>query len=346
MTHTLNINASPEETTAWQVRFGSTLYGDDSRGNTRPGQELRIDRVFHWGSAEWHIPAVYLCGGGVVLDFCARVERQAMEAFRDKWVPRLQAGLTGEEQDLVRLENPLTFALRPSLTVNGKSLRWNHGSSGCWCPALAEAEPGAENRSIRRVLEHYGLDRRENWSVHRMSFPWPSRKLSVRSMLLTMIADDTELPGIRFTAKAGDTVAFTHPVTGTEYHLTVLETEAVDIPSHFTNADMEYPTHCTAVEYAVWPDLPQDALFLRDCCDGDQPRPKNGGSGRRGAHGAVMGVIRSGKDSETVMLPDSGTPLLRRSACSSLRFQTPESVEWRICFRAKLLEAQTEALID
>lgn len=330
----------------WCVRFGSTLYGDDSRGNARPGEEIRVDRIFRWGNAEWHIPAVYLCGGGVVLDFCARVDRQAVEVFRDKWVSRLRSGLTDEEQERIRLENPLTFDLRPSLTVNGKTLHWNHGSSGCWCPALAEAEPGAENSHARRMLEHYGLDLRENWAVHRMSFPWRSRKPSVRSMLLTMIADDTEIPGIRFTANAEGTVSFTHPVTGTEHHLTVLETEAVEIPNHFADEDMEYPTHCTAVEYAVWPDLPQNALFLRDCCDGDQPRPKHGGSGHRGGHGAVMGVIRSRKNSETVTLPHSSTSLLRRSACSSLRFQTPESVEWRICFRAKLLEDQTEVLID
>ncbi|MBE6962502.1 MAG: hypothetical protein E7445_08640 [Ruminococcaceae bacterium] len=329
----------------WSVRFGSTLYGDGSHRNTRPGQELRVDRVFCWGNAEWHIPAVYLCGGGVVLDLCARVERQAMEDFRDKWVPRLHAGLTGEEQECIRLENPLTFDLRPSLTVNGKELHWNHGSSGCWCPTLAAAEPDAENRNIRRVLEHYELDLRENWAVHRISFPWLSRKPAVRSMLLTMIADDTEFYGIRFTAMAGDAVCFTHPVTGAEHRLTVLNTEAADISHHIPDNEMEYPTHCMTIEYAVQPDLPQNGVFLQDCCDGDQPRPKNGGR-RKGSHGSVFGIIRSPKGSDTVTLPDSSTPLLRRSACSSLHFLPLETVEWRMCFRAKLLEDQAEVLID
>ena len=339
----LNTDTGSAESPGWAVRFGSTLYGDGSRGNARPGQEIRIHRVFRWGNAEWHIPAVYLCGGGVVVDFCARAERQAMEEFRDKWVPRLQSGLTDEEQERIRLENPLTFDLRPRLTVNGKELRWNHGSGRCWCPVLAEAEPDAENNNVRRVLEHYGLDLRENWAVRRMSFPWISRKPSVRSMLLTMISENTELPGIRFTAKTGDTVSFIHPVTGAEHRLTVLKTEAVEIPDHFPDGDLEYPTHCMAMEYAVSPDLPQNGVFLWDCCVGDQPRSRNGG---KCSCGTAMGIIRSPKGSDTVTLSDSGTPLLRRSACSSLRFLPPETVEWRMCFRAKLLEDQTEVLID
>lgn len=340
----LNAATGAAETPDWCVYFGSTIYGNGSRDNARPGQELRVGRVFRWGNAEWHIPAVYLCGGGVVVDFCARVERQAVESFRDKWMPRLRAGLTDEEQECIRLENPLTFDLRPSLTVNSKKLRWNHGSGGCWCPVLAEAEPDAENEHVRRVLEHYRLDLRENWAVRRMSFPWSGRKPSVRSMLLTMIADDTELSGIRFTAKAGDAVCFTHPVTGTEHRLTVLDMEAADISRHIPDHETEYPTHCISIEYAVQPDLPQNGIFLQDCCDGDQPRPKSGGAGHKGSH-SVFGIIRSPKDSDTVALPDSDAPLLRRSACSSLRFLPPETVEWRICFRAKLLEDQTEVLI-
>ena len=334
-----HMDTEPEKTTAWQVRFGSSLYGDSSRGNARPGQKLPIGRVFRWGNAEWHIPAVYLCGGGVVVDFCARVDRQAMEAFRDKWVPRLRAGLTDEEQEAVRLENPIITHLRPTLTVNGKALHRNHGSSDVWCPVLAEAEPGTANDHARRALEHYGLDLRENWSVHRISFPWANRKPSVRSMLLTMAADDTEIPGTRFTAEMGDTLSFTHPITGAAHQLTVLETCAMKTPVP-PQEDMDYPTHCIAIEYAVAPDMEPNAVFLRDRCSGDQPRRKADGR----TVGGIFGVIRTPKSGNTVSL--CGTPLLRRNACSSLYFQPPEAVEWQICFRAKLWEDQTEILID
>ena len=336
-----NMDTEPEKTTAWQVRFGSSLYGDGSRGNARPGQKLPIGRVFRWGNAEWHIPAVYLCGGGVVVDFCARVDRQAMEAFRDKWVPRLQAGLTEEEQEAVRLENPIITNLRPTLTVNGKALHQNQGSSDVWCPVLAEAEPGTASDHARRVLEHYGLDLRENWSVHRMSFPWGSRKPSVRSMLLTMTADDTEIPGICFTAQMGDTVSFTHPVTGTAHQLTVLKDEAIQTPVP-PQEDIDYPTHCIAIEYAVSPDMEPNAVFLRDRRGGDSPRRKADGR----TVGGVFGVIRSPKSSNTVITPLSNTPLLRRNACSSLYFQPPQAVEWQLCLRAKLWEDRTEILMD
>ena len=332
---------SAAEPTGWTVHFGSSLYGDGSHGSSRPGRALHIDRVFRWGNEEWHIPAVYLCGGGVVVDLCARVDRQVMEAFRDKWVPRLRAGLTEAEQETVRLENPMSTVLRPSLTVNGKILHRNHGSSDVWCPVLAEAEPYAENSHARRVLEHYGLDLRENWSVHRISFPWADREPSVRSMLLTMTAEDTELPGIRFTAKTGDIVSFTHPVTGGAHRLTVLETEAMHIPIP-PQEDTEHPSHCTAMEYAVWPDMEPNAVFLRDCCSGDPPRRKTDDR----TVGGAFGIIRSPKSRDAVITPLSSIPLLRRNACSSLYFQPPQTIEWQICFRAKLREDQTEILIE
>lgn len=59
---------SDSETDApeWKVTYEGGFY--PKRG--REGKEIRIDKTFNWGKEIWHIPAVYLCSNGMVVDFC------------------------------------------------------------------------------------------------------------------------------------------------------------------------------------------------------------------------------------------------------------------------------------
>ena len=74
-------------------------------------------------------------------------------------------------------------------------------------------------------MAHYGLDRAYGWSIRRAAFPFVTKRApKLKSLAVTMTADEVRVPGARFRAdRAGDTFAFSY--RGTEYTLAVQEVE-------------------------------------------------------------------------------------------------------------------------
>lgn len=103
---------------------------------------------------------------------------------------------------------------------------------------------------------------------------------------------------------------------------------------------MVYPTHCAVFTYQIDPNLPEWAFRVQDCSSGDQPRPKETNTQGDGP----VGVFAISARSSPVAFTGS------RTACSSLYFERPEAVQWRLVFRQKLAEDididLTEALAD
>ena len=88
----------------------------------------------------------------------------------------------------------------------------------------------------------------------------------------------------------------------------------------------EYPTHYTAMSFVVEPELPRQSLTVRDCGQGDHPRPKQSNMAGPTVANSVGVILATSK---------SGQP---RAACSSLYFGLPERIEWRMVFRQKPVE--------
>ena len=65
----------------------------------RGGKELFVDRQFVWGGETWHIPAVYLCVGGLVIDSCVKIDPERIRAYTDKWELALS-----EERSYIEVE--------------------------------------------------------------------------------------------------------------------------------------------------------------------------------------------------------------------------------------------------
>lgn len=51
------------------------FFGETVRGQ-RAGQEVSLGKTFVWEGEEWQIPAVYLCGKGLVVDFLCKVSAE------------------------------------------------------------------------------------------------------------------------------------------------------------------------------------------------------------------------------------------------------------------------------
>jgi len=329
--------SEPPERPEWKVYFENG-FGSCRRGHDKPGTEIPVNKAFTWGGRTWHIPAVYACGKGLVVDFCVDVDLAAYRAFVEKWRPWRQGekNLTPEDEERQNAENPLTVVFNSKATVNGRELHPSSGNGCCWIPISLRREY-EQGEYIRQdwdtvwLMEHYGLDAEKGWMFWRQSFPWSTKtKPAVKTLSLALAQDRQAVPGRRFTVSgAGDAVPFTHPVTGEKHTLRVVEAENQEMDPSQLDGGFEYPTHYTALSYVVEPELPRNALTVRDCGQGDSPRVREqaaGGADRPAAACSVGIILANGK---------TGRP---RTACSALRFEPPERIEWRMVFYRKTAE--------
>lgn len=357
----------PPERPEWKVYFDN---GFNSRhfGHDRPGKEIPVNKTFPWSGKLWHIPAAYACGKGLVVDLCMEVDTAGLRSFMEKWWPHGEEEgreLTPEEQEQQDAENPMKMDFTPRLTVNGRELGGWSGAGSSWMPASCrpEGERGEYNRQDWENLwfmEHYGLDSERGWMFYRYSFPWATKtKPAVKTVSLALKQDPVSRPGPRFTVSgAGDSVAFTLPVTGERHTLRVAEYEAREVDMSGLGGEWDYPTHCTAMSYTVEPELPRQSLAVRDCAQGDAPRPKppeelaalDAIGGADGPAACSVGII-GGSDGPTVMIMAHGKdpavcegPRLY-TTCSALRFERPEQIEWRMVFHQKTAEDITVELL-
>lgn len=344
----------PPERSDWKVYFANG-FCNRHNGRDKPGQEIPVNKTFTWGDKVWHVPAVYVCGKGLVVDLCAEISPNRLRAFLDKWMPRYEESrpLTPEEEEQQNAENPMTMDYKPELTINGKKLRRRSGNGFGWmpmsCRSVEEQETyNQQNREAVWLMEHYGLDPELGWMFWRDSFPWATKtKPVLKTISLALSQEPVPVPGPRFTVSgAGDAVPFIHPVTGEAHTLRVMEYEAREMDtSHFQDEDKwEYPSHYTAMSYVIEPELPRESLTVRDCGQGDNPRAKPQDT-VLGASGIVNGPVAAcsvgiigGADGPTVIILANGKTGQPRAACSALRFEPLKEVQWRMAFYQKTLE--------
>lgn len=328
--------AAPERSEPWEVYFDSS---------DRPGTEIALDSCFTWNDEIWHIPAVYLFSKGIVVDFCVEIDPEREKAFIEKWEPSRieEERLTQELQNQIDRENPLNIEFRPYLTVNGKQLTNKCGMATSWIPASCLPSDVQNDRKAGRVIKHYGLDETRAWSFHRNAFLWKTnRKPAMKSMSLKLEREAVQIDGLHFrNLSVGDVLTFIHPVFGTEHKLTVLEYEQQELtPQAFADSKYEFPTHYTAMTYALEPEIPNKNFQVTDCLDSDRPRRRiENDYEPEAAIGACAVSIIGGTDGPTaIILSDRNTKTTSYTALSSLHFEPQNDVEWKMIFSEKLIE--------
>ncbi len=345
----------PPKRPEWKVYFENG-FGSCHSGHDKPGIEISINKTFAWGGRTWHIPAVYSCGKGLVVDFCVEIDPADLKAFLNKWRPWWEGDkpLTPEEEEQQSAENPMTVEFNSRALANGRELRPSSGYGFGWTPMSLRLE--YEQGEYRQqdweavwLMEHYGLDAELGWVFWRQSFPWVTKtRPKLNTLVLSLEQRPISVPGPRFTvSRAGDTVPFTHPVTGEPYTLRVVEYENQEMDlSHLSNG-WEYPNHCTAMSYVVEPELPRESLTVRDCEQGDSPRVNVREQAALAAIGGADGPtaacsvgIIGGVDGPTAIIVGGATEK-PRAVCSSLHFEPVESVEWRVIFHVSRGEEKT-----
>ena len=322
----------------WKVYFDGDFWGH--RGKDRAGKEIKLDKQFDWAGYHWVIPAAYSCSKGLVVDFCMRTEASALRGFMEKWGidPESDESIdfSRDEREQMEREHPLSLGFTPSLTLNGAKLRTSHGCGVIFLPEqpgfCADAEP---------AMAHYGLDRAYGWSIRRAAFPFVTKRApKLKSLAVTMTADEVRVPGARFRAdRAGDTFAFSY--RGTEYLLTVQEVEPQELPRERMNLDprFDYPTHFTAISYTLMPEPPENSIFVEDCAESDRPRQvrrETASFAPEAQNDFCVGII-GGADGPTAIVVGEAAQGKLHTACSSLHFAAVDHVDWRIGFRKTCL---------
>ena len=311
---------------AWKVWYERGFWAREEVGE--PGREVPLNKTFSWGNQTWKALSAYVCEKGLVLDLAIEAEVEAEKAFIAKWLPYegQPHRMTQEQQEEAERENPLRADFHAKLLCNGRELREKHGCGTGWMPGECAWEGYCNEDEGRYFLDHYGLDPSLPWSFRRLSFPWAGEREEVKDLRLCLSQRAASFTVGRFRgAKPGLEVPFTHPETGREYTLTVLETEEQELPEHHAQEKgYEYPRRCLAMSYTVTPDLP--AIQVRDCGEGDRPRKQTPDGPVEVFSSAVGVLVRQGKEGEA------------RSAVSALYFDLPREVEWRIVLHEKTAE--------
>lgn len=295
----------------WDVGM-NTSFGDYCERNSA-GTELNVNREFKWQGESWNVPAVYLCENGIVVDSYLQVPPAKIDQYLQKWGQVDVAQLSIEDEMRRQLDDPLKMDAVGKLIVNGKeaprrplhTLVWNPRTENTW--------------QARRALEHYGLSRENGYLLRREIFLRKSNNPPIRTMDLLLCAEPVSVPGQRFLApKNGESMVFTHPVTGIEHTLTVIAQTREALNPNFLSND---PCCYTRLSYTVDPAINRDLISIVDCDPGD-------------AAAGSSATRLSGK------IPGAG-----HCALSSLRYTPAEQITWRMIFKQKIRPDVTVPLL-
>ncbi|MBQ2857640.1 MAG: hypothetical protein IJE78_11090 [Bacteroidaceae bacterium] len=335
---TLGIELPAFEEEEWIVTFDGGFWSNDGT----PGKEIRVEKRFSWCEEKWYIPAIYLCDEGIVVDYCKEAECAAIKAFIDKWdlLNEHKNQYSKEQRQQIVQEQPLNANVHVSAIINSQMLREKNGYGLSWVPS-ALLPSAARDNDVTKLMDHYELDTDIGWSINRCCIPWGDEKpTDIHSMELCFEPSETKISGLRFVVEhEGDNFKFIHPITGTDHVLTVQEIESKELSqTHFQDETMEYPRFFKAMTYMVEPDIDRNHMVVLDCADGDSARPKKNISREKGTVSASsIGVIGRASGPVGVILGNA-VPRTLHAACSAVRFDPVDSVEWRIVFREKLKE--------
>ncbi len=330
----------------WKVYFDGNFWGH--HGRERAGKEITLDKQFVWDDEVWHIPAIYACSKGLVLDFCVQIPAERIRSFMDKWnlsIKNDETNFTDEQQLQTDAENPLSIKINPKVVLNGTILSDYHACGVSWNPCL----PEGNGLKAKSVAQHYGLDPAYGWVIWRAAYPWAKKhKPQITTLSVTLVQKPVAVSGPHFHVSVpGEHIAFAHPTTGTQHTLTVQEYEQHKMShEYFENQDYEFPTHYTVMSYTLSPVLPDSAFTVIDCVRSDQPRQKstNPNEPQTSSSVCAVGIIGCADGPTAIVFGGSDQGKLH-TACSALHFKPVDDVEWRMVFHEKRREDVTVELI-
>lgn len=347
-----------------KVYFGANYYGHPKYA--RAMQEIRLDRELAWGELSGFLPAAYVSGKGIALDFCMRIPHEAVRAFWEKWQAVLEGeqenGLSPEQEEQIREENPMHLDFQVELSVNGQKLERAMSCGTSDSKVLRElagstaGEEAYERGSgaagkvdaVEVLKQAYGCGEESGWCFKRFMFRWKKRPAKVEQLEIRLVAGSRSYAcGTVETdsASAGKIFELVHPLTGEQFQLEVKDLEAGQIPQEVLEGmesrwgRMELPSHYMTLSYTISPALSPTEFWLGDESGGDKPRklPSDpaAGAGKEDHSGvSAIGIIGGANGPTALFLAGKWGQEVRRSM-SSTHFEPVEMVSWKPVFLVK-----------
>ena len=105
----------------------------------------------------------------------------------------------------------------------------------------------------------------------------------------------------------------------------------------------DFPKHYTSMKYTLCPDISGRFFSVRDCCEGDQPRPIKETREKTlfeptATNAASIGIIGGADGPTAIMFSHGSGSAEMHIACSSCHFEPAKTVEWQPVFREKTCE--------
>lgn len=320
----------------WKVYFDGNFWGHS--GRQRAGREIPTNIQFVLNDKVWHIPSVYACSKGLVVDFCVQIPMKIIGDFMSRWNFSIEndgSDFTKAQQAQIDAENPMAINISPEIILNGKTISCSHGCGLSWNPCFTELN----SIESEGVLKQYELDPTNGWVIWRSAFPWQTkRKPKISSLSITIKHDPVQVYGSNFNVSMpGEGIDFINPLTNTQHKLIIQEYEQKEIPTDgFMDNDYDFPTHCIAMSYTINPELSDDSFSIGDSSDGDRPRRKHINPMEPQASAAAMAIGVIGTSDKSTPIAFGGSNQVRlRAVCSALHFEPVRAVEWKIIFHEK-----------
>lgn len=272
------------------------------------GEELVLNRQAAGENGCWNVPSVFLCNEGIVVETYLEVSASKLEDFLSLWGNRNETSLSIGDKMQRYLDNPLTAAFNPILSINDKPLRCKNTISAVWNPLLDN--PG----HIRRLLNHYHLDPDQGYLFMRYCFPRKGKYPKIRTMELILEAIPVMVPDESFTVnRDGQRFRITHPTTGLDHIFTAvsLTQEALN-PNFLTN----HPCFYSRLVYTLEPSISPENFRIVDLSPSD--------------------YWKDYQDEPAAVIFADQKPDPGRYALSSLHYEPQNNVHWQIMFRKKL----------
>lgn len=318
-----------------KVYFGRNFWG--RHGRDILCEKVAVNRRFEWAGNTWYIPAVYVCEQGIVIDYCVETEPEKIKAFVDRYAALEERAdeLSHEDYEQAMQDNPMNIKFGTEVMVNDEELlRSMQGCGISWLPETCNPV-GQENvPEALELVEFYKLDKNKGWTIRRHSHKWTAVKMPVLNRLeIKLSKPKIEIEGIRFkTPLPGESIKFTHPITGAEHVLNVVNVEHQESTFDFGQEGYEFPKHSTCMMYTLAPDIDNADFRICDTKKSESPYLKVTKS--KSEHGAASIGIIGGADGPTaiIMQPVNKDTKLHM-ACSAVTFEPADEVEWRVVFR-------------
>lgn len=335
-----------------EVYFDTNYWGHPA--DQEPMREVRLDYMFQWEELSGFIPAVYVSEEGIAVDFCVKIQDDAVAAFYEKWQALAKEELTEEIQERTLRENPLAFDFSAELFVDGKRLEHAYGCGASYSRVISgrEAAVGSLEEELVRA---YGCDPDASWCFRRQIYRWEMEPERLECLNLMLIAEKKEYFCEEITVTlddAGKQYRLVHPLTGKAYGLSVIEVRQEGLPLDMLprvekelpldmlprveeiREQVNWPGYYMMFTYDMTPEISEENFRLRTKSGGDKPHSFISSDGR---HGVAAVSIIGGADGPTSVFIAGKTEVERtgRIAMSPLYFEPVGRASWTPVFLEK-----------